>query len=731
MMSQIFKVILSLSVVALLNPGYTFGKNKIVTEITPYVYPENSPKAAPEIKCMPDGLTYLSACDNNTRIAKFDLATGEEIENVFNAAKTRETTIKGFENFSISSDGTKLLLSLDSEKIYRRSFKAKYYVFDIKRNILRPLSTNHAYQQIPLFSPDCRSVAFVADNNIYLKKLDYNSEVAVTTNGINNSIINGATDWTYEEEFSTTSTLAWAPDSETLSYVSFDETNVPLYTINLYQGLCNPKDEYELYPGLFSYKYPVAGENNSVVTLHSYDVSTRKTKDIALPDPRIEYIPRIDYTSSAEQLLVTTLNREQNRMEIYSVNPKSTVVKSFYVEESNAWIPPTTYENIIVTPKSIILNSARTGYHHLYEYSLNGAQLRQITSGDYDVKQCYGVDKSGNVYYQSTESGPLNRVVSKIDLKGKITNLSPTTSFSSAVFFAGCESFVLTVSDIVTPPYYALYNSKGEKIRELGNNLGYSAKYSSLPEKKFIEVSSAGYTLNGYVIMPPNFDEARKYPVIMWQYSGPGSQEVLNRWAMDWGYYAANEGFIVACVDGRGTGSRGREFETCVYKNLGYYETIDQINAANHMASLPYVDSERIGICGWSYGGYETLMAISEHGNPYKAAVAIAPVTDWRYYDTVYAERYMQTPRANEDGYNASAPIQRAGNVECELLLISGTADDNVHMANTMEYVSRLQSEGILCDMLLFPNMNHSINGCNARAVVYGKMIDFFKKNLE
>lgn len=730
MMNQIIKVILSLSVVALLNPSNTFAKNNIVAEITPYVYPANRPQPAPKMKFMPDGLTYLSACDDNTRIAKFDLTTGEEIETVFNSTKTRETTIKGFEDFSISPDGTKLLLSLDSEMIFRRSFKAKYYVFDIKRNILRPLSTNHAYQQIPLFSPDCRTVAFVADNNIYLKKLDYNSEVAVTTSGVKNSIINGATDWTYEEEFSTTSTLAWAPDSETLSYISFDETNVPLYSIDIYQGACNSKDEHALYPGQFSYKYPVAGEPNSVVTLHSYDVSTRKTKDIVLPDPLIEYIPRIDYTSSAEQLLVTTLNREQNRMEIYSVNPKSTVVKSLYVEESNAWISPTTYENIIVTPKSIILNSARTGYHHLYEYSFTGTQLRQITSGDYDIKECYGVDKSGNVYYQSTESGPLNRVVSKVDLKGKTFNLSPTTSFSSAVFAIGCESFVLTISDIVTPPYYALYNSKGKIIRELGNNSEYSSKYTFLPEKRFIEVPSSGYTLNGYEILPPNFNESEKYPVIMWQYSGPGSQEVLNRWAMDWGYYAAQEGFVVVCVDGRGTGSRGREFETCVYRNLGYYETIDQINAAKYIATLPYVDQERIGICGWSYGGYETLMAISEHGNPYNAAVAIAPVTDWRYYDTVYAERYMQTPRANEDGYNASAPILRASNVDCELLLISGTADDNVHMANTMEYVSRLQSAGILCDMLLFPNMNHSINGCNARAVVYGKMIDFFKKNL-
>lgn len=708
----------------------SYGKSRIVEEIAPYVYPANRPASAPEMQFMPDGQTYLATSDDNTRIVKYDLATGKEVETVFNAAKTREASINGFDSFSISPDGTKLLIAVDKEMIYRRSYKAKYYVFEIKRNILKPLSKEHEYQQIPQFSPDGRQVAFVADNNILLKKLDYDTEVAVTTNGEINSIINGATDWTYEEEFVSTSTLAWAPDSETLSYVSFDESEVPLYHISLYEGYCEPNNDYALYPGQFSYKYPVAGANNSIVKLHSYDVATRKTKDIQLPDSKIEYIPRIDYAATSEQLLVTTLNRDQNRIEIYSVNPKSTVVKSFYVEESKAWISPTTYENMVITPKSVIINSARSGYHHLYEYSLAGAQLRQITTGDYDVKQCYGVDKFGAVYYQSTSSGPLNRVVSKIDLKNRITDLSPADAFATAEFAPGCETLVLTVSTAMTAPSYSLISNSGKKLRDLGDNSSYMHRYANLPEKQFITINSDGNELNGYIILPHDFKSSQKYPVIMWQYSGPGSQEVLNRWALDWEYYAAMEGFIVVCVDGRGTGSRGREFETCVYRNLGYYETIDQLNAAKYVAALPYVDANRMGICGWSYGGYETLMAISALGNPFKAAVAIAPVTDWRYYDTVYAERYMLTPRANEDGYNDSAPINKVRNINCELLIMCGTADDNVHISNTMEYVSRMQSEGILCDMLMFPNMNHSINGCGARAVVYGKMIDYFKKSL-
>lgn len=720
----------ALSLTALALPSAGIARDAIVNDIAPYVYPANRPDATPDMKFMPDGLSYLAASPDNMCIIKYDLATGKEIETVFNAAKTREASINGFDDFSISPDGTKLLISLDKEMIYRRSFKAKYYVFEIKRNILKPLSREHSYQQIPLFSPDCRAVAFVADNNIYIKKLDYDTEVAVTTDGLKNSIINGATDWTYEEEFVSTSTLAWAPDSETLSYVRFNETDVPLYNIALYQGTCNPINKYALYPGELSYKYPVAGEKNSIVSLHSYDVETRKTRDIVLTDANIEYIPRIDYASTPEQLLVTTLNRDQNRLEIYSVNPKSTVVKSFYVEESKEWISPLTYENLVITPKSVIINSSRSGFSHLYEYSQAGVQLRQITSGDYDVKQCYGTDKTGNVYYQSTASGPLNRVVSKIDIKGKITDLSSKSSFAYADFTPGCESLVLTESDITTPPVYTLMNNAGKKIRDLGSNNDYRMRHANLPEKKFITANSDGYQLNGYLILPPGFSESRQYPVIMWQYSGPGSQEVLNKWALDWGYFAAKEGYIVACFDGRGTGSRGRDFETCVYRNLGYYETIDQINVAKYMASLPYVNPDRIGICGWSYGGYETLMAISAPGNPYKAAVAIAPVTDWRYYDTVYAERYMLTPKANEDGYNDSAPLLKTRNVNCNLLIMCGTADDNVHIANTMEYVSHLQSDGILCDMLMFPNMNHSINGCDARATVYGKMVDYFKKNL-
>jgi dipeptidyl-peptidase-4 len=387
-----------------------------------------------------------------------------------------------------------------------------------------------------------------------------------------------------------------------------------------------------------------------------------------------------------------------------------------------------------------VIASERSGWNHLYEYAYNGQQLRQISSGNFDVTNYYGSDSQGNVYFQSTGSqsgqygdrGAINRVIRKIDKTGKKEQLiTPVEGWASATFSPAMNYYVINYSNAQTAPSYKLYNAKDKELRTLVDNGEYSAKYSNVSQKEFFTMTSDGYMLNGYILKPKNFDGAKKYPVIMWQYSGPGSQEVRNRWQMDWDYYAATEcGFVVVCVDGRGTGGRGAAFRNVVYKQLGYYETIDQLAAAKYAASLPYVDSSRIGIAGWSFGGYETLMAISDVASPYKAAVAIAPVTSWRYYDTVYAERFMLTPGENEDGYNQSAPINRVDNVNCSLLIMHGTADDNVHLSNTIEFVSRLQQADRACDMLLFPNMNHSINGCNARSLVYGRMVDYFRKNL-
>lgn len=712
-----------------------------VAGIAKYVYPDNRRCNLTEIPAyMPDGETYLLVSDDGKKIVSFNTADGKEAGTVLDAATTRENKLPGdIEGFTISPDGSKLLVWTDSEPVYRRSSKARYYIFEIKRNILRPLSKSSGKQQAPLFSPDSRMVAFVTDNNIRIRKWDYDTEVDVTADGKHGKIINGIPDWTYEEEFSAVCSMAWSPDNTTLCYLRYDEEEVPWYSLPIYKGYCDADDRYALYPGTFTYKYPVAGEKNSTVTLHSYDVDNRKIKDIKLPDSRIEYIPRIGFGGTdSERLIVTTLNRDQNRMEVYSVNPRSTVAKSIIVEETaDGWLNPMTYEDMSLQDDGIVLFSERSGWNHLYHYTYAGQMTRRITSGDFDVTDYFGTDPAGMVYYQAEPStgkpsDALNRAIYRLNPKnGKTEPLTPETGWASAEFTPAKNYFTLNYSTATTPPVYTLRNGKNKVVRTLADNAAYAADYAGAPQKEFLTINSDGTELNAYMVKPAGFDPSRRYPVIMWQYSGPGSQEVFNRWAMDWDIYAAQQGFLVVCVDGRGTGGRGTAFRNIVYRRLGHYETIDQLNAARWVASLPYVNPDAIGIAGWSYGGYETLMCATEANGPYAAAVAVAPVTSWRFYDTVYSERFMLTPQQNGPAYDSGAPLERASSLACPLLLMYGTADDNVHPENTIEFVSRLQEAGMDCDVLMFPNMNHSINGCDSRRVVYAKMIDFFRRNLK
>ncbi|MDE7388259.1 MAG: S9 family peptidase, partial [Muribaculaceae bacterium] len=596
---------------------------------------------------------------------------------------------------------------------------------------LKPLSAEHTRQQAPVMSPDGRMVAYMADdNNIYISKLDYGTETPATTDGDVNRIINGVPDWVYQEEFSTYRSMEWAPDNSALSYLKYDETDVPAYTFSLYQGACDPKDQYALYPGQFTYKYPVAGEKNSVVSIHTYDIENRKTKSVTLPDASIEYIPRIHYGPTADVLIVTTLNRDQNRMELYSVNPKSTVSRSIYTDTSKAWILPRCYDGIAYEPQSMVLFSDRTGFSHLYRVSYSGQDLGTLTAGNYDVTAYYGATPDGGFYYQSASSGPLQRVITRVDRKGNAVDVSPAGGWTSATFAPAMNYYVINHSDANTPPVYTLINAKDKPVRVLEDNAAYAARYSGIPTKEFFTIESDGTTLNGWLIKPVDFNPSRRYPVIVYQYSGPGSQEVTDRWSMDWQRFAAMKGYVVACVDGRGTGARGREFEQIVYKRLGHYETIDQLALLGWLKRQQWVKADAIGINGWSFGGYETLMSASAPGAGYSAAVAIAAVTSWRFYDTIYAERYMSTPRQNPLGYEQSAPLSRVEGMRCPLLIMTGTADDNVHQANTLEYVSAMEQLGRWPEMLMFPNMNHSINGCDARAVVYARMLTHFNRYL-
>jgi len=715
---------------ALLSAPTIMAKSPQVADIEPYVSPNNAVARPAGFTYAGDGNGYFLLSPDGKTIDRYDLRTGDKIETMFDVTRTREFTVPSIQSFTFSPDGSKILVCTGREQIYRHSFKGKYYVYEIRSRLLMPLSDNFSTQRAPIFSPDGRMVAFVAeDNNIYIRKLDYKSQVAVTTDGAVNSVINGVPDWVYEEEFTTDCSMTWAPDNLTLCYIRYDESPVPTYSLPLYQGTCGSMDRYALYPGNYSYKYPVAGKSNSTVSVHSYDVETRKVKEIALPDSRIEYIPRIEYADTPERLIVSTLNRDQNHFEIYSCNPKSTVVKSIYTEDSNAWIDPAAYEDLRLLPQGMVVRSCKSGYSQLYLYSYAGALVRELTKGDFDVTAFYGFDSKGSFYYQAARPTPLDRSIYRVDAKGLEKAISKEEGTTNASFSTDMTLAMFDYSNVTTPNIFTINTSDGKQVRMVEDNADYAAKFASVPAKEFFTMESDGVKLNGYVIRPTGV--SGKCPAVMYQYSGPGSQTVLNRWSLDWEQAFAMKGYVVVCVDGRGTGGRGRAFSDVVYKNLGYYETIDQLAAARHAASLPFVDPDRIGIFGWSYGGYETLMAISQGNSPYAAAVAVAPVTDWRYYDTVYAERYMLTPQQNEDGYRISAPINRTAFVKCPLLIMYGTADDNVHPANSLQYASTLQSKGTLFDMMVFTNKNHSIYGCGARAVVYGNMLRFFDLHLK
>lgn len=681
-----------------------------------------------------DGVHYYAATNGNTRIVKCEYRTGYEVDTLFDVKTARECDLKSFDGFSLSPDEKHLLIYADSEPIYRRSFKANYYTFEIRRNLLKPLSDG-GKQQVAVYSPNGRMVAFVRDNNIYIKKLDYGTEVAVTRDGEQNKIINGAPDWVYEEEFAMTSTLQWSPDDATLAFVKFDESQVPLYSFQLYEGYCPALPEYRFYPGSFAYKYPVAGETNSQVSVYTYTVDTRALKKMNLPLTADSYIPRIQFTPDPNRLAVVSLNRTQNQMDIYTVNPKSGVSKLLLRETDKAWIDEPILDNIAFYPDFFIIASCRSGYQHLYRYNYNGTLARQITRGEWNVSNFLGYDaQSGSYFYESNQEGALYKAIYKMNAKGVETKLSTLKGTNTAEFNPSCTYFINRYSSIDEPLVVTVCDARGKTLRTLEDNASLKAlaAQSGLPQKEFFTcANAAGDLMNGYILKPANFDPSKRYPVVMSQYSGPGSQSVLDDWKVDWEYYLANQGFIVACVDGRGTGGRSRAYETAVYMQLGKYETEDQVAGAEYMSTLPYVDGNRIGIYGWSYGGYETLMAMSTGNGIYQAGVAIAPVTDWRYYDTIYSERFMRTPQENGDGYRQSAPITHAANLKGSLLIVSGTADDNVHYLNTLQYSAALVEAGIQFDSQIYTNKDHHIRGCNTRHHLYTRVCNFFSDKLK
>lgn len=681
-----------------------------------FVLSQSRPATIGEV-CPAADARYYYQMENNV-VSRVNYKNGHS-QTVFDVASITDTI--SWDGYKMSNDESTILLWTNSEPIYRHSFRAQYFTYDINRHALKPVAAGQLIE-IATLSPSGGQVAFVKDNNVYLHSVDDGATLQVTTDGEKNHIINGVPDWVYQEEFGMLNSICWSRDESEFSFLRWDESEVPMYSMTIYEGDCHPNSDYSLYPGTYDYKYPVAGEKNSIVTALTYRIVPGTLTTVA---QGAEYYPQLGYMGNS--LMVTTLNRNQNDMSIARTSDN----KVLYHETSDAWIEESTATGTRYFDDFFVLMSQRSEHMQLYRVDGDGSP-HQLTFDFENVTAFYGCDKKGNYYYQST-AGPLNRVVKYVDNNGNAVSLTPAQGTYAAQFNADCTYWVQSFSDATTPPQYRLMTTNGKRVRDLELNATYAATYTAreVPKREFFTLKSDGHTLNGYLIKPVDFDPNQNYPVIMSQYSGPGSQSVLNKWKLDWEEYFATQGYIIACVDGRGTGGRNKDFKTIVYQNLGYYETIDQLAAAKYMASLPYVDKNNIGIWGWSYGGYEVLMAMSHPKSHYKAGVAIAPVTSWRFYDSIYTERFMRTPQENEEGYRNSAPLNKVNDITGELLLMFGSADDNVHIINSMQYLARMHGAGRMPDLMVYPNMNHSINGCDIRYPLYQRVLNHFDRHLK
>ena len=689
-----------------------------------------------------DGETYTQISADGKQIVSYSFRTGKQESVVFDAATARGGQVSKVDNYIMSPDGRRILIQTQTKPIYRRSFTAVYYIYDIRNNKLEPLSDGGP-QQTPVFSPDGNQIAFVRDNNIFLVKLLYdNAESQVTKDGKRNEVLNGIPDWVYEEEFSTNSSMVFSADSKQIIWIRYDETDVKQYSLQLFKGMYPEKTEFMEYPGFYTYKYPVPGQVNSKVSVHSFDIKSHQTRRIELPLDADGYIPRIKATSDPTKIAIFTLNRHQDVLRIYMANPLSTVCQLAIEDKVDKYVKEETFEEVKITDKHILLPSERDGYNHLYLYNLNGLLLRQIVKDKYVVQRVYGFDEqTGDAYFAANPNGPTDQQVMVAHANGKTEVLSQKAGVNNAVFSSNFKYFINTWSDLNHPVQYTLCQNNGKVLKTLIDNQELLQKLSGYDlgtKELFSFTTSEGVQLNGWMVKPKDFNPAKKYPVIMYQYGGPGNQQVLNQWGigMNGGgaileQYLCQQGYLCVCVDNRGTGGRGAEFEKCTYLRLGELEARDQVETALWLGSQSYVDKDRIGIWGWSYGGWNTLMSMSEGRPVFKAGVAIAPPTCWRFYDSIYTERYMRTPNENKAGYDEVNPIARASQLNGALLLCHGLADDNVHYRNTAEYVEALVQVDKDFRQLVYTNRNHSIFGGNTRNHLFRQAINHFNATLK
>ncbi|WP_027450493.1 S9 family peptidase [Xylanibacter brevis] len=692
------------------------------------------------VEPLSDGESYIQISSDGKQLQKFSFKTGKQTGILFDANTVRGSKVERVEGYIVSPDMKRILIQTQTKSIYRHSFTAVYYIFNIANNRLEPLSDGGP-QQTPVWSPDGNQVAFVRDNNIFLVKLLYNNaESQVTKDGKRNEIINGIPDWVNEEEFSFNSSMVFSADSRQIVWVRYDESEVKEYSMSMFKGLQPERQEYATYPGFYTYKYPKPGEKNAQVKVMSYDIKSHQTRTMQVPLDADGYIPRIKATSDASKIAVFTLNRHQDCLRVFMVNPLSTVAQQVVEDRVDKYVNENVFANVKLTSSHLVLTSERDGFNHIYVYTLNGQRQRQMTEGV--VTDVFGLDETtGDLYYAAFVGGPLNQKIYVNHKNGKTDCLTPKDGWNMAVFSSSLKNFICTWSDINHPTETSLYNNQGKVLASLKQNDALQQQYNSYAmgtKQLFDFQTSEGVKLYGWMVKPANFDPQKKYPVVMFQYGGPGSQQVKNSWNIGMSgqgaileQYMAQQGYICVCVDNRGTGGRGAEFEKCTYLRLGELEAKDQVETALWLGSQSYVDKNRIAIWGWSYGGWNTLMSMSEGRPVFACGIAIAPPTCWRYYDTVYTERFMRTPNENASGYDEVNPIARASKLHGALLLVHGLADDNVHYQNTAEYVEALVQADKDFRQLVYTNRNHSIFGGNTRNHLFRQCMNFFNENLK
>ncbi len=684
---------------------------------------------APGFMSMKDGISYTQK-EENGDIDKYELKSGKKLGNIVKASELMGSDGKMISagDYSFSDDESKLLLTTGFEGIYRRSGTCIYYVFDLKTRKLQPLSAKDK-QMFATIAPVGNKVAFVYDNNIYIKNLDDNTETAVSNDGEYNKIKNGWSDWVYEEEFSIARTFFWNSSGTKLAWIRFDESQVKEFEMPVYNGL---------YPEQYKFKYPKAGEANSIVSVHIYDLVSKKTITVDIGKEKDIYIPRIQWTNDANILSVQRMNRLQNKLELLFADAANGSTKTILSEEAKTYIDITDDLTFLKGNKGFIWSSEKDNYNHLYYYDFNGKLVNQITKGNWDVIEFKGYDESAQtLFYTSTEISPADRDIYSISIDGKNKKkLSASKGTTSADFSSSFKYYVSKWSDANTPPVYELHSADGKLVKVLENNQPVNDKlknYEFTKKEFFTFKTSENVELYGWMMKPVNFDPAKKYPVFMHAYGGPGANQVNNSWGGSdyyWHQLLCQQGYIVVCVDGRGTLGRGREFKHSTYMQLGKLECIDQIEVAKYLGQQTYIDKSRIGFQGWSFGGYMASLLITKGADYFKATIAVAPVTNWRFYDNIYTERFMRTPQENAKGYDDNSPINFTKSIKGKYLLIHGSADDNVHLQNSMEMSEELVKNNIPFDQFIYTNKNHGIYGGNTRLHLYTKMLKFVRENI-